>query len=708
MTTTSFLRPAYVGLVVTMISLALGPAAGAHELGLPRTSLALVPEDAAFYRAWLHGRDQLEAIGRSRAWAKLRALPAPQAVGRWVASPEARLAWQIGTSQLPEADRAIGQARSVWNDPQVQRLLGLLGDMFEREVFVYGESGFVDLASLVDEVARETLYEPTLARALGRASAVGLSAYRDRFVAALARRADRLRIPNVVVGFKVRNVPQALEHVGKLELALGGLCWSLPALGGRMGRTQVGEATFITLTLHGSALSQGTKPGPTGQGEAATHVQTLDRALREARLVVAFGVRDDYLLFSIGSSLEALAALGQGKPLLDRSELAPLRRMRGGRLTSISYRSQALRTALPALPAHVAALEAAFAEHAAALGLDAVTEARLRHDAAELARDLAAGLRRPGAVVQASLWSDVGIECFTFDYSEHPWRDGYRPFGLAEHLGGSPLLAVSYRSTWTARRHDAWVGWLDRAYGYFDDHGLWQLDPPWRARCRATAALVRAAGRQLNTLLRDVVLPTLADGQIALVVNVERSARGGDSRLCPALVVDPTAARRLREAYWQSWRLYQELADAGADVPPSRRRPAPPVTPRAGQWVLSDRVWVLASTPRQAARLLAPTPLDVPIVSGGPERGRATIAYVDWAQLVELAKPAVRDATRRVVRRFEGGADAARLHRHEAMALEHVDAVLECLQVLRSVTREVYVEDGAVVTHTVWALGDVE
>ena len=59
-------------------------------------------------------------------------------------------------------------------------------------------------------------------------------------------------------------------------------------------------------------------------------------------LVVAVGLRGDYLLVSIGSSTDVLARLGQGKHLAERPELAPLQKFAGNRLTGVDYLSQAM------------------------------------------------------------------------------------------------------------------------------------------------------------------------------------------------------------------------------------------------------------------------------------------------------------------------------------------------------------------------------
>ena len=71
-------------------------------------------------------------------------------------------------------------------------------------------------------------------------------------------------------------------------------------------------------------------------------VDKIVARLKEMTLVVAVGLRDNFLLVSIGSSTDVLARMGQGKRLAERPELAPLQKFAGKRLISVGYISEAL------------------------------------------------------------------------------------------------------------------------------------------------------------------------------------------------------------------------------------------------------------------------------------------------------------------------------------------------------------------------------
>src|SRR5579859_4060014 len=105
-----FLGAILAGLVL------LVPAWGASPETLD-TSLKLVPADAAFYTASLRNTEQFAAIGKSKAWAKFKALPFVQK------------AWKEGWAELNKAGGAVEQYEAFRKDPENQQLIDLLNDM---------------------------------------------------------------------------------------------------------------------------------------------------------------------------------------------------------------------------------------------------------------------------------------------------------------------------------------------------------------------------------------------------------------------------------------------------------------------------------------------------------------------------------------------------------------------------------------------------
>ena len=85
------------------LTLGLWPAQAvrAGDLGKLDTSLKWIPADAASYTVWLRNREQLDAVLKSNAWAKLKALPALQ------------MAVQMAQAELQKPENPLAQVQSI-------------------------------------------------------------------------------------------------------------------------------------------------------------------------------------------------------------------------------------------------------------------------------------------------------------------------------------------------------------------------------------------------------------------------------------------------------------------------------------------------------------------------------------------------------------------------------------------------------------------
>ena len=506
------------------------PTQTAKEPSRLGSAVEWIPADAAFYRSAMRNRQQVEAVLNSRAWAKLCELPICREYARLKSHPLTQVALQVGKSKLAEAQPGAAQMQTILNDPQVQRLFEFLVDICCDEVFVYGDRGFIDLVDLAHEINLAAM----------RGSADKRQCDGDLILKALAKNADRIAVPNAVMGFRINDQHLAAEQLGKLELVLGLACWTRPELHGRMRRERIDGASYLTFKLDGRLLSgpqAGLKLEQLDKEEAAALRQKLDAL----QITVALGIKGDYLLLSVGPSTEGLAKLNvPGKQnvserLIDRVEMKPVARMSGRRLTSVCYRSRELNEALCGRGRYAAVLAQRIDARLAASQIDKETKDRLRRDAAVLHKDIELLRKKPGAVVAICLMSERGMESYCFDRAEHPWLGGYKPLDLLDHVGGRPLLLKSCRSTMTDAQYDMAVRWLSTAYGYFEDHVLWNIDAAWRKRCRLTVALVKPILRQADHVNRRVLIPALRDGQLVFVLNDDG----------PALIADTTAAERI-------------------------------------------------------------------------------------------------------------------------------------------------------------------
>src|SRR5438874_330915 len=101
-------------LIVLGVGMAWSSPARADELDKINGSLRLVPENTAVYSAMLRNREQIEAIGKSKAWAKLWNMPA------------VKLAWGKTQEEWKNPAGPLGAVANFYAQPENQELVAVL------------------------------------------------------------------------------------------------------------------------------------------------------------------------------------------------------------------------------------------------------------------------------------------------------------------------------------------------------------------------------------------------------------------------------------------------------------------------------------------------------------------------------------------------------------------------------------------------------
>ena len=441
--------------------------AAANGLDKLDTSLKLIPEDAAFYSSMMRNREQFEAIRHSNALAKIQEMPIVQ------------MGLAFYNMQLATPGSNVAKLDAALRNPESRKVLDLAAEMASDEIFIYGDKSFADFVKLFQIVNAAQSYSPLVAladRPGGRHGARRKSRP-GRSWRRWPRTPTLIGVPNLIVGFKVKNTDLAKEQLIKLEMlanvALGaaGLDEQTKS---HFKRTKVGDYEYLVADVDGSMIPwdqvplEKIKEMEAQPGDAQ---KIIDR-LKQTKLVVALGLRGNYLLCSIGPSLECLEKLGQGKLLLDRAELKPLEKYVDKRLVSVGYMSQAMSRQLNNQKKQLDDLLAAVDQLLPASGLSDEQKERVRNDAKALTADLKAIMPEAGATMGLSFLTDRGIEGYQYAWGSHGPLDGSKPLGLLEHVGGNPLLGLVARQKVDVKDYDLMVKWAKTAYGYFHDFGL--------------------------------------------------------------------------------------------------------------------------------------------------------------------------------------------------------------------------------------------
>ena len=158
---------------------------------------------------------------------------------------------------------------------------------------------------------------------------------------ALLENLDSVAVPNMLMGFKLDKPAAANEALIKLEAMLNA---ALPQVAPQFkGRFQAGKnrrsrlSRFAAQRRNDPLATATRRSNCSSAGLDEEEAEKLIDHVKEMNLVIALGVRENYLLASIGSSVECLEKLGAGDRLIDLPQFKPLAKFADRKLTGISY-----------------------------------------------------------------------------------------------------------------------------------------------------------------------------------------------------------------------------------------------------------------------------------------------------------------------------------------------------------------------------------
>jgi hypothetical protein len=701
----------------------VAPAASLADLD---ASLKWIPADAAFYSTMLRNREQIEVIGQSKAWAKLRALPAVE---------EGLKKFEDAAS---DPENPAAKVKAALENPEVQGVLELLGDMFSRDAFAYGGKNFSDFLDLMQKINGAQRYGQLMGLTHQDQAAEVNKAQAGMMLHVLATHAEAIRMPDLIAGFRVKNTDRAKESLDKLMGVATIASMSVPELQNCCKRTKIGGDEYVTISLNGKMIPWDQVPLDVARDLEMEKgdVDKVVARLKEFKLVIAMGLRDDYLLVSVGESTEALAKLGSGPRLIDRPELKPLAAFADKPLTSIGYASKEMnvRSALSKedLDEMVKSLVAVLKQ----TELTAEQQAQIRKDAAALAEDLKPLIPQPGAMLGFSFLTKQGMESYSYNWTAATNLDGSKSLSLLEHVGGNPLFAVVGRGKHTPGDYDLMVKWLKVGYRYFEQYAVPKMSSDEKSQYEKLVEKLQPTVKRLDEVNRQKLIPSLADGQGGLVLEsklqsqkIAKDAPAFDKPMPmpePALLVGISDQKLFTQALDDYRQIANDAIAAVRSVEPSElpdikipaAKPKPtkvgtiyayPLPEEAGvdkaigpTVGVSENLAVFSFSRNQPQRLLTVTPLKAGGILADPKRPRAAAFVLRWAEFVDAATPWAEMAAKQAMKDQHIEGDEA------AKILDQVHTVLGVLKSMRTVTGETYLKDKAVVGHSVMVVGDVQ
>ena len=624
------------------------------------TSLKIVPADAAFYSSCLRNREQYEAFVGSNAFAKLMAIPAIQSGVQYLKD-----SW----ANPPDPDFA--EFKKFIEQPENQQLVELLGEMVSDEVFFYGDSSLGEALAFMQQI--NAVQQTAMLRALETGEDPG-AAMMQEIADLVAKQGDKLKVPQLIIGFKLREKDKAETQLARLETVLKAALADNADLSMRLLRQQIGEGDYLTYTFDGRMIPWD-EIREEDIGDAREAFEKLKERVMAMTAVVSVGIRGEYAIVGVGPSTDYLEGIGAGELLADRPEFAPLYPHQDKPITAIGYVSKEFLV-------NISNVEQAFGNMADSIKMvltlsdvDPDVADELGKDMDALVADLTALVPEPGAQMGFSYLTPRGYESYMYDWTQHEYVDGSKPLTILNHVGGDPLIVAAGRSKITPESYDLCFKWLKRAGHYADYFARREISDDEQLRQyeefvkQATPLLERA-----ETVTREVLIPALADGQGALVIDAKLTSKQWAESLPPsetplpvpeiAMVYGISDADAIRQAFGEYFDIAQKLVDAAHEINPDEVPPIklePPksrefpsgtvyyyplpaeggvnvrIAPNAG---LSDEFAILSYVPLQTKRCLDSTPLAVE----GPlaqyyDKPLAAAGHCNFAGIIDALTP---------------------------------------------------------------------
>ena len=732
-------------------------AAPTQPMPLAEMGVAIVPHDAAFLSSSLRLREQYERIVTSNAFATIKALPAVQ---RAIDSFEE----QRSTPGSP-----FSTFDTFMQLPENEEAAELLADMVATDTFVYGEPSCVAFWQLVrklvesqqraglgevgvgetltidedeDEDEDEDDLEMDFTAELDGSLDGGRSA--RQMLETLADNLDLLVVPDVVWGFKTTKRDVGIDQVKRIEVLATLMLQADPDLSKAFERRKVAGGEVLTFTLDGKSLPledlEREVSATTGNDELTSRVFAR---IREIDVVVAVGLLGDWVILSIGDSvdhLDKLAVPGSDKQgLLTLPAFKPLLEHADKPLTGVSYISEPLSEAVSASRSDIQTMLAAVDQLSDSAELPEAAQDEIRGLVSRAADGYDSLLPDPGPWMAFSFLAERGYEGYVWDWSRNQPFDGSRRLDLLEHVGGAPLGVYVSRIKSNPEACAAALDLAGSAWTLFGTYGRPQLKDEVREKFDAFAEHIAPLGVKASTVLTDKIMKGLADGQIGLVLDAKGRTKRLQAELPaspdplpivePAIVLPLDDPKLFREGLSDLFVLADELTDAIREIDPDAvpegyRIPEPEkakaddgtiwswklVNSRLDEQLapaigVGEKAVVFSLVPKQAGRMLVENRLETGSQLTTFDEPLVAAAAVDCAGLIDVLKPWVVYLTRYgCVQERDGSVDpdseltAADENDQAKEVLEHAEVVLEACKSLRAAVAETGFRDDALVT----------
>lgn len=648
-----------LAILIVVVTCAVSTGTRAAELVEQAHSLRAVPADAAFYSASLRLKEQLDIFLASKTYQRLMEIPIVQ-----LAKLQLTFQWQ--QAAVPQ----VAKFKQYVESPEGQDAVALLKDMFAEEMFMYGSHDVTAVLQLFMDLngVRQTAQVEAAARG---EEAEDVTA--ERALEVLKENADKLKVPSIVVGWRINDAKRAERQLDALHsLTRNLLDEHRPELSAHLQREQIGGHEFLALRLDGSMIPW---------DELREKAEDMDdeqfeawrKLVSDKSVAVALGIIDEFVLLSVGDSTAHLETFGQGESLQRQAAFMRLQKHAGERVASIGYMSKAFAESLSSPERTVRDLTNTAQEFLDAAEVTAEQRAELVKELDALGIEMQKYLPAPGDAAGISYLTSRGYEGYQYRSSAQPMWDSSQSLSLLSHVGGEPMLFIAARSKENPEDYDAAAEWIKRVAIQVEKIAESKADPEDWAEYQEYRDRGVALLKRLDRATREHFIPAFMDGQSAVVVDTAVESKQWSDKMPEspnplpmlemAVVLSVGDAEHLRQGTAE---LVDIVGDAIAlareinpddfpefELPDTQKRDVEgggtlyvyrlpeawgideQIAFNAG---LTDRVAVLSASPQTTERLLRGTPLKVDTALD-VKRPAAVVTHFQVADIVTAITP---------------------------------------------------------------------
>jgi hypothetical protein len=473
---------------------------GADPVTPADTALAKVPADIEYFSSTLRFGETFTAISNSQAWKTISSDPG-------VKSLHGKALESLSNPQFAPVVK-------FFMDPANAAIPELAADACSKEIFLATGAGTGKSMALLQDLIGVAQFGPAFAQLQG--GNAGIEERAHMLLSVLAEKPDRVRGPDVMIGFKVSDPVAVTAQLKRLDPVLKDLLKDSP-LQDRIERVKIDEDDFLTLSLDGNMVPWDTIPFHRIEEEDG-EFKPLVKHLKSLKLHVAIGVRQGYLLIVLGRDAESVRQFGAAGPrLMSRKEFAPVVKAAGKPLLSCNYTSAALRQAIATTEEDIEGTAEMVKGMLPLARLNDELIERIESDIDTIAKSFIAELVKPEATLDYSIRTQNGWETFAYDYTP---VDGVstKPLTILNHLGGRPVLALASRTDYQLKDHQSMVKWISKFAGYAEAitrEKIPDSEDYWDRIRKDLYPLIK----ELNTITETKIYPALADSQSAIVID---------------------------------------------------------------------------------------------------------------------------------------------------------------------------------------------